>query len=113
MVPFTDREFVNADRILAIAERVQESNQEFRFDEDMHFKVVIVNRIEGGKGPSEAATTRIINWQQWFQRHCGHGGCFLQIKNDDNLCLARSILTAKAMADNDARTKTIKQGDKD
>uniref|UniRef100_A0A915I0Z3 Uncharacterized protein n=1 Tax=Romanomermis culicivorax TaxID=13658 RepID=A0A915I0Z3_ROMCU len=67
----------------------------------------------GGKGQHEAAPNRIINWQQWFQKQCGHGGCFLQIKNEDNLCLAQAVVTAKAIADNDARTKTMKQGDMD
>lgn len=47
LVPFTDRESVNADRILAVAERVQQSNQEFAFNEEMTFKVVIVNHIDG------------------------------------------------------------------
>ena len=36
----------------------------------------------------------------WMEKHCGHGGCFLQVaKLDDSLCLARALVLAKARID--------------
>ena len=41
----------------------------------------------------------------------GHGSAFVTIKNQDNMCCARAIVTAKALIDNHPKYSTIRQGD--
>jgi len=74
LVPFTEAGTLSAEKILSVIERIQQSNPEFQFDEDIRLKLVIVNNSRGGKHAWEATTTRIVNWDTWFAKHCGHGG---------------------------------------
>jgi len=32
-----------------------------------------------GKGQHEATTTKIVNRNDWYKKHCGRGGCFVQV----------------------------------
>jgi len=79
LVPFTPAEAMCAEKILSVIERIQQSNQEFDFDQNMRMKLVIVKNPRGGKGHNEATTTKIVNWDDWYRKHCGHGGCFVQV----------------------------------
>jgi len=79
LVPFSPVWAMNADKILSVIERIQQSNEEFDFDENVRLKLVIVKNSRGGKHVWEATTTRIVNWDEWYKKHCGHGGCFIQV----------------------------------
>ncbi len=45
------------------------------------------------------------------ENHAGHGSAFITIKNQDNSCCARAIVTAKAKMDKDVKYDTIRHGD--
>jgi len=62
LVPFTSAETMCAEKILSVIERIQQSNQEFKFDRDMKMKLGIVNNPRCGKHQCDATTTRIVNW---------------------------------------------------
>jgi len=80
LVPFTPAEAICAEKILSVIERIQQSNQEFDFDQNMRMKLVIVKKPRGGeKSRYEGSTTRIVNWDDWDKKHSGHGGCFVQV----------------------------------
>jgi len=79
LVPFTPASEISGDKVLSVMERIQQSKESFKFDESMVMKLVIVEMPQGGKGPHEASNTRIVNWDEWYKKHCGHGGCFLKV----------------------------------
>jgi len=65
----------------------------------------------GGVAPrNKASKTRIVNWDAWYKRHCRHGGCFIQIKNQDKLCLARAVDVSKSRIERHPKWDTIRQG---
>jgi len=73
---------MSGDRILSVMERIQQSKENFQFDQAMTMKLVIVEMPKGGKGNNEGSNTRIVNWDAWYKKHCGHGGCFLQVLDE-------------------------------
>jgi len=79
LVPFTHASQMSGDKVLSVIERIQQSKESFKFDESMIMKLVIVEMPQGGMHPYEASNTRIVNWDEWYKKHCGHGGCFLQV----------------------------------
>jgi len=79
LVLFTHASEMSGDKVLSAMERIQQSKESFKFNESMVMKLVIVEMPQGGKGNNEASNTRIVNWDEWYKKHCGHGGCFLQV----------------------------------
>lgn len=79
IVPFVRAQFMTAEYVMGILEKVVQSNEDFAFDENIHLTVVIVEALRGGGNRNKVSKTRIVNWDEWFTRHCGHGGCFIQV----------------------------------
>jgi len=61
LVPFTTAETMSAERILSVIERIQQSNQEFQFDQDVRLKPAIswaiwsTSSIRNGRAPTLAS----------------------------------------------------------
>jgi len=71
---------MTADHVLSIIEKIIQSNEEFSFDERLSLTILTVNAPMGAGTPRHTiAKTRLVNWDDWFKRHCGHGGCFIQV----------------------------------
>jgi len=79
LVPFTPASEMSGDKALSVMERIQQSKESFKFDVSMVMKLVIVEMPQGGMHPNEDSNTRIVNWDEWYKKHCGHCGCFLQV----------------------------------
>ena len=61
----------------------------------------------GGKGrPGKRKAT--VGWKEWRKQK----QCFIQINNDDDLCLYRALVVAKARLDKHSQWETIRKGDK-
>ncbi len=96
-IPFTPRSQITAERILAIWAMLKQSDEDLSLDEDFEIGITRVPQTKGGR-PREGRW----NHKPWMKKHCGHGGCFIQISNpDDDLCLARALVVAKARIDKD------------
>ena len=91
LIPFRKREAITGDAVMREIERVMQSVKALQFDESIEITITRVTL------PSGAGRDRNkMNWSPWFSRHCGNGGCFIQVKNSsDSLCLARAVVTAK------------------
>jgi len=77
---------MTVEYILSIIERIIQSNDDFSFDSNMSLTINIIEAPIGGGTPrNKVSKTRIVNWDEWYKRHCGHGGCFIRIKNRDKL----------------------------
>jgi len=82
LVLFVLKDLMTTDYILSIIERILQSNEDFSFDERLGLTVIIVEApMGGGTSRHKVSKTHIMNWDEWFQRHCGHGGCFIQVPN--------------------------------
>ncbi|MCP3664358.1 MAG: hypothetical protein GY696_18025, partial [Gammaproteobacteria bacterium] len=86
---------MTAERIMEVWAMLKQSDESL--DLDAHLQIVItrVSQTRGGR-PREP------RWDHkaWMKKHCGHGGCFIQVSNpDDDLCLARALVVAKARID--------------
>ena len=80
-LPLMPRERLTTDRILAEIERVIQSNGAFTLDKSITVNIIHVEMPYGGTGSSIK----------------------VRIQNNDNLCLSRAIVVAKARVDNDER----------
>ena len=81
LVPFSDKNSMTIDKVLSVMERVQQSKREFEFSEAMIVKVVAVKNPSGGGKTTATSQHKIVNFNEWFTAHSGHGGCFIQVKN--------------------------------
>ncbi len=121
LVPFRDQEEQNADVVMHLIEKVAQSKKEFQVDEGFSMKFTHVHSPQGSGGGQRVFRG---NFEKWLEEKSkGHGSCFVKIENKDNLCLARSLVTARAhIHRNDdgagkgrswSRWETIRKGDKD
>ena len=84
-LPFMPHERLTMDRILAEIERVIQSNGALKLDKWITVNIIHVEMPYGGTGSKRKI------------------GNLLRIQNNDNLCLSRAIVVAKARVDNDER----------
>ncbi|MCP3667139.1 MAG: hypothetical protein GY696_32385, partial [Gammaproteobacteria bacterium] len=87
--------------------KVQQSHKELRYREEMRV-VFIYSTVPKGSGYKRDYRGTVKTQKE---NHAGHGAAFITIKNQDQTCCARSIITAKAKLDNDPKYKTIMMGD--
>ena len=87
-IPLSRRDQVTVDRILFHIQRVLQSKTNFVLDGDVIIKVIHIAMPEG------SGRTNLKSWAE--RKHS-----VIQIKNKDDLCLARAIVTAKARLDKD------------
>ena len=93
-------ERLTTERILAEFQRVIQSNQEFRLNDTVDVNVIHVSMPSGGKGNKRSE----IN----LEKHLEQKRSIVRIQNDDDLCMARAIVVAKAKLDNDTRDRLIR-----
>ena len=98
--PFIPAERLTTEHILAKFEQVIQSNQEFRLNDTVETNVIHVSMLIGGKGSKRSEVN--------LEKHLEKKRSVVRIRNDDNLCMARAIVVAKAKLDNDPRDRQIR-----
>jgi hypothetical protein len=93
---------LTVDRFMAEIERVLQSHEEFVIDESLIFEVTLVDMANGGT----RKRCKFVNTQKFLQNK----KCILRIQNDDDLCCARAIITAKARLDKHEKWNSIRTG---
>ena len=93
-------ERLTTERILAEFQRVIQSNQEFRLNDTVDVNVIHVSMPSGGKGSKRSE----IN----LEKHLQKKRSIVRIQNDDDLCMARALVVAKAKLDNDPQDRQIR-----
>jgi hypothetical protein len=97
--PFMPRERFTTERVLAEFERVIQSNRHFHLNDSVDVNVVHVEMPHGGIGTKRAE----IN----LEKHLMKKRSIIRIQNNDQLCLARALVVAKAKIDNDPQYTSI------
>ena len=101
-VPFMRLSQLNAERFLSEIERVLQSYEQFVLDEGLEIELIHVSLPSGGT----RKRCKYVDLEKSLQEK----RCFLRIQNQDDLCCARAIVTAKARLDNHERWNSIRQG---
>ena len=97
--PFMPAERLTTEHILAKFEQVIQSNQEFRLNDTVEINVIHVSMPIGGKGTKRSEVN--------LEKHLEKKRSLVRIRNDDNLCMARALVVAKAKLDDDPQYKSI------
>ncbi len=102
VIPFIRTPELTVDRFMAEIERVLQSNEDFVIDESLMFEVTLVDMPNGGaqKRCKYVDTGRFLEDKR----------CVIRIQNDDDLCCARAIITAKAKLDKHEKWENIRKG---
>lgn len=74
--------------VLNKIEKVQQYNNKLKIDQAIEFKLTSI-RPPSGNGNSRKRRNITSNINKWMDGK----RCFIQIKNTDNLCLARAVVT--------------------
>ena len=98
--PFMPAERLTTEHILAKFEQVIQSNQEFRLNDTVEINVIHVSMPIGGKGSKRSEVN--------LGKHLEKKRSIVKIRNDDDLCMARALVLAKAKLDNDPRDRQIR-----
>ena len=86
-IPFLSQKQLSVEKLLRIIERTLQSNDDFRLDDEV---TIIITRIRTPVGSGPSRKEHRGNFKQWMKAKSGpHGGCFLHVKNEDELCMAR------------------------
>jgi len=93
---------LTAERFMAELERVLQSNEDFTIDESLIIEVTLVDMPSGGAGKR----CKYVNTDKFV---CDKR-CILRIQNNDELCCARAIITAKARLDKHPKWENIRKG---
>ena len=104
-LPFMTVERLTTERVYSALERVIQSNQEFRLNDTV---TIDINHVLApvGSGRKKRTTYNIDDY-------LSEKGSVVRIKNkDDDLCLARALVVARAKKDNDPRYDYIKDSRK-
>ncbi len=97
-VPFRPQSEMTADRILAVWEMLTQSDEQLDIDSSLQIVFTRIPQIHGGR-PRESRW----NHKAWMRKHCGNGGCFIEVSNpDDDLCLARALVVSMARIDKES-----------
>ena len=97
--PFMPAERLTTEHILAKFEQVIQSNQEFRLNDTVEINVIHVSMPIGGKRSKRSEVN--------LGKHLEKKRSIVRIRNDDNLCMARALVVAKAKLYNDPQYKSI------
>ena len=88
------------ERILAEFERVIQSNQEFRLNDTVEINLIHVSMPTGGKRSKRSEVN--------LEKHLEKKKSIIRIRNEDDLCMARALVVAKAKLDNDPQDHQIR-----
>ncbi|XP_045215064.2 uncharacterized protein LOC123565260 [Mercenaria mercenaria] len=102
VIPFLRIPELTTERFMGEVERVLQSNEDFTIDEGLMFDVIHVNMPNGGSRKK----CHYVNLEKTLKEK----RCFIRIQNDDDLCCARALITAKAKLDQHEKWNSIRQG---
>lgn len=102
IIPFLRIKELTPDRFMSEIERVLQSNEDFVIDESLSLQVTLVDMPEGGARKK----CKFVNTEKFLQTK----KCILQIQNNDDLCCARAIVTAKARIEKHEKWESIRKG---
>ena len=97
--PFMAAERLTTGRILAEFERVIQSNQEFRLNDTVEINVIHVSMPIGGRGNKRSEVN--------LEKHLEKKKSLVRIQNNNEICIARTLVVAKAKLDNDPQYKRM------
>ena len=100
-IPFVSPNQLTSDRILLEIERVVQSDDAWLFQGDFFVQFVHAPLPEG-----QVYSVKMANLEKELKTR----NCFIPIKNRDNLCAARAIITAKARIENHPNYDSIRRG---
>ena len=92
-----------ARRVWDMMSAILNSNESFQFDDSFHTEITVVETPSRGSGRMSVKAKSIESLIRKKKS-------VVQIKNNDEPCCARSIIVAKAKADNNPQYETIKRG---
>lgn len=95
-VPPLRRSQLSVDRIMMEVEHIIQSNEAFRLDECFELRVQHAV-VPAGKGGDDRKTHSLL------RSRIGEKHCVTQVRNKDEICLARAIVIGKALADGDRK----------
>ena len=98
--PFMAPNRLTTERILAEFERVIQTNKEFRLNDTVEINVIHVAMPMGGRGTKRSEVN--------LEKHLEKKKSIIRIRNEDELCMARALVVAKAKLDNDPRDRQIR-----
>ena len=104
VMPFMRRSALSVDRILSEIERVLQSYEQFVLDETFGVEFVHVHLLKGSgqKRKPYVDISRLLDNKR----------SIIQIRNKDELCCARALVTAMARVQNHPQWNNIRQGHK-
>ena len=94
---------LQARRVLEMMSAILNSNESFQLDDSFHTEITVVETPSRG-------SSRVSLKDKSLDSLIRKKKSVVQIKNNDELCCARSIIVAKAKVYNDANYNTIKRG---
>ena len=97
-LPLMRRGDVDAERIMSEIERVIQSNEGFDINDLFTMDIIKVHLPEG---------TKFMNRSVPISKLLQSKKSIVTIKNNDNMCMARALVTAIAKVDDDPRWKSI------
>jgi uncharacterized C2H2 Zn-finger protein len=101
-LPFVKSNDITVERLLTEIERVLQSYEEFVLDETLEIELVHASLPDGGVGRSGNFVD--------LERHIKEKSSLIRIQNNDDICCARALVTAKARIDGHQRWSSIRQG---
>ncbi len=111
LIPFDSKDRMTTAKVMELIENVQQSKRELDFDSDIVIQATIITP-PNGQGYIKMTKGRVeVNVPK-------HPEIFTPIKNNDWLCFARSVVTAKARAqysqfgDTSVKWRQIQKGDR-
>ena len=93
-LPFVRREHINLATVLQILTNLLNSNEDFLIDGTLEVNLIHVQRMQGGRSKKP--------WASHGEK-IHKSTATVEIKNKDNMCLARAIVVGKAKADKDRK----------
>ena len=97
--PFNPAQDLTTERILSDFQRVIQSNQHFRLNDTVDVNVIHVSMPSGGKRGKRTELN--------LEKHLEKKKSVIRIGSNDNLCMARALVAAKAKIDDDPQYKSI------
>ena len=97
-------ERLTTEQVFAALERVIQSNQEFRLNDTV---TIDINHVKMPRGSGRKKRTT-FNIDDFLNKK----GSVVRIQNNDDICLARALVVARAKQENDPRYKYIRDSRK-
>ena len=100
-LPFCPLEQLTTEKVLAMVEKVVQSNEEFRLNDTVNIDII---RVEMPQGSGRSNVKRqMLNIRDYLKKK----GSVITINNKDDLCLARALVVSIARIEKDPRYKHI------